>query len=41
MELGGWKSYEIVLRYARLAPEHWAGAAAHIEELSALVENSP
>jgi|SRR5688572_5874269 len=23
MELGGWKSYEMVLRYAHLAPEHY------------------
>jgi hypothetical protein len=27
MELGGWKSYEIVLRYAHLAPEHLSSAA--------------
>lgn len=40
MELGGWKSYEMVLRYAHLAPEHLAGAAARIEEPLALVENS-
>ena len=31
MELGGWKSYEMVLRSAHLAPEHLAGAAARIE----------
>ena len=31
MELGGWKSYEMVLRYAHLTPEHLAGAAARIE----------
>ncbi|HEX8713852.1 MAG TPA: site-specific integrase, partial [Terracidiphilus sp.] len=31
MELGGWKSYEMVLRYAHLAPEHLAGAAQRIE----------
>ena len=24
MELGGWKSFEMVLRYAHLAPEHLA-----------------
>jgi integrase len=23
IELGGWKSYEMVLRYAHLAPEHF------------------
>jgi len=31
MELGGWKSYEMVLRYAHLAPEHLAEAAQRIE----------
>jgi integrase len=31
MELGGWKSFEMVLRYAHLAPEHLASAAARIE----------
>ena len=31
MELGGWKSYEMVLRYAHLAPEHLSNAAARIE----------
>lgn len=31
MELGGWKSYEMVLRYAHLAPEHLSSAAARIE----------
>lgn len=31
MELGGWKSYEMVLRYAHLAPEHLADAAARID----------
>lgn len=31
MELGGWKSYEMVLRYAHLAPEHLANAAARID----------
>ena len=28
MELGGWKSYEMVFRYAHLAPEHLSNAAA-------------
>ena len=32
MELGGWKSYEMVLRYAHLAPEHLADAATRIEK---------
>jgi integrase len=31
MELGGWKSYDMVLRYAHLAPEHLSKAAARIE----------
>lgn len=31
MELGGWKSYEMVLRYAHLAPEHLAEVAQRIE----------
>jgi len=31
MELGGWKSYDMVLRYAHLAPEHLSHAAARIE----------
>ena len=31
MELGGWKSYEMVLRYAHLAPEHLSSAASRIE----------
>lgn len=31
MELGGWKSYEMVLRYAHLAPEHLADAARRID----------
>lgn len=42
MELGGWKSYEMVLRYAHLAPEHLSHAAARIErglEIVEIVEN--
>ena len=31
MELGGWKSYEMVLSYAHLAPDHLSHAAARIE----------
>ena len=31
MDLGGRKLYEMVLRYAHLAPEHLADAAARIE----------
>ena len=37
MELGGWKSYEMVLRYAHLAPEQLASAAARIEQRIKLV----
>ena len=32
MELGGWKSYKMVLRHVHLAPEHLADAAARIEK---------
>ena len=31
MELGGWKSYEMVLRYAHLAPEKLSSVASRIE----------
>lgn len=31
MELGGWKSFEMMLRYAHLAPEHLSAAAKRIE----------
>ena len=40
MELGGWKSYEMVLRYAHLAPEHLANAAARIERSWETVEHN-
>ncbi len=30
MQLGGWQSYVMVLRYAHLAPEHLAAAANRI-----------
>ena len=39
MELGGWKSYEMVLRYAHLAPEHLSHAAARIEREFEIVAN--
>jgi hypothetical protein len=39
MELGGWKSYEMVLRSAHLAPEHLSNAAARIEQRLGIVEN--
>jgi integrase len=39
MELGGWKSYEMVLRYAHLAPEHLSTAAARIEREWDVVTN--
>lgn len=32
MEPGGWKSYEMVLRDAHLAPEHLTGVAQRIEQ---------
>jgi integrase len=38
MELGGWKSYEMVLRYARLAPEHLSAAAQRIERVWGVVD---
>ncbi len=41
MELGGWKSYEMVLRYAHLAPEHLSNAAARIERALESVESNP
>jgi integrase len=40
MELGGWKSYEMVLRYAHLAPEQLASAAARIEQRFESVEQN-
>jgi integrase len=44
MELGGWKSYEMVLRYAHLAPEKLSSVARRIErqplpEVQLLSEN--
>ena len=39
MELGGWKSFEMVLRYAHLAPEHLSTAAARIERDLGIVTN--
>ena len=40
MELGGWKSYEMVLRYAHLAPDHLSHAAARIERTWKIVEQN-
>lgn len=34
MELGGWRSYKSVLRYAHLSPEHLAQDAARVEGLA-------
>jgi integrase len=34
MELGGWKSYSMVLRYRHLAPEHLAKAASKVRPVS-------
>ena len=33
MELGGWKWFEMVLRYAHLAPEHWRAQPNESNEL--------
>ena len=42
MELGGWKSYEMVLRYARLAPEKLSSVAGRIErQASRPIEAAP
>jgi len=41
MELGGWKSFEMVLRYAHLAPEYLLQAASRIERTWEIVENNP
>ena len=40
-ELGGWKSYDMVLRYAHLAPEHLSSAAKRIERGWGVVESDP
>jgi integrase len=40
MALGGWKSYSMVLRYAHLATEHLAVAAARVKPVS-LRYNAP
>jgi hypothetical protein len=32
MELGGWKSYEMVLRYAHLAPDNLRTTVARFDE---------
>ena len=41
MELGGWKSYERVLRDVHLAPEHLADAASRIEKPLVVVDKFP
>jgi hypothetical protein len=42
IELGGWKSYEMVLRYAHLAPEKLSFVAGRIErQASKLLEEAP
>jgi hypothetical protein len=42
MELGGWKSYEMVLRYAHLAPEKLSSVASRIErQPAATSEDAP
>jgi hypothetical protein len=40
MELGGWKSFEMVLRYAHLAPEHLSAAAKRIERAWEVVDRN-
>ena len=37
MDLGGWKSYEMVLRYAHLATEHLIIVASRIERKLGIV----
>jgi integrase len=41
MEPGGWKSFEMVLRYAHLAPEHLADAAKRVEREWSIVGGNP
>jgi integrase len=42
MELGGWKSYEMVLRYTHLAPENLSSVAGRIErQASRLIGEAP
>ena len=41
MELGGWKSFEMVLRYAHLAPEHLSAAAKRIERVWEVADRNP
>lgn len=38
MQLGGWKSYEMALRYAHLAPVHLSHVAARIEQVPWIAE---
>lgn len=40
MELGGWRSYKSVLRYAHLSPEHLASDAARVEGLAPLLNQT-
>jgi integrase len=40
MELGGWKSYRMVLIYARFAPSHVASAAETLAQMSHAVETA-
>jgi len=41
MELGGWKSYEMVLRYAHLAPEKLSSVAGRIERPATRLAEAP
>ena len=39
MELGGWKSYEMVLRYTQLAPKHRADRATRTDKPLEIIAN--
>lgn len=34
MRLGGWKTMQMVMRYAHLSPEHLAGVASNVKPIS-------
>jgi len=40
MELGGWSSYEMVLRYAHLASEHLNDAANRIQGTLSMTDDT-
>ena len=41
IECGGWKSYEMMLRHAHLAPEHLSQAAHRIQRAREILEEDP